>query len=289
MDYLKILQNLKTKEELDIRFSNCSKLTAPNENNLKTLLKNLKELIFQGFHSFKNQEELLTLTKNSFQLLENEIFKALVFYNSLGNNDCNDDYANEIAYKISSEFFLNLYQIQQSLLQDVEATYNGDPSAINYDEIIMFYPGLYATFVYRIAHKLDLLKIPYLPKMLSNIAKEKTSIDIHPSAIIGDGLMIDHGVGVVIGGTCVIGKKVKIYQGVTLGALSTKNRELIKNIKRHPTIEDNVTLYANATILGGDTIIKKGSTIGGNVFIVDSVEENTTVILKKQDYLYNKK
>lgn len=281
-----ILDSLKSKEELDSRFSSCDKLIVPDSNNLNVILSNIKELIFQGFHSLKSQQQLLDLINETSNLLNKEIFNAIVFFNSIGNINCDDSYAIDISKKITEEFFKSLSKIQNMLLEDVKATFEGDPAALSYDEIIMFYPGLYATFAYRIAHQLDLLNVPYLPKMISSIAKEKTAIDIHPCAIIKEGLMIDHGVGVVIGSTCEIGKNVKIYQGVTLGALSTKNREQLKNKKRHPSIEDNVTIYANATILGGDTVIKKGSTIGGNVFLINSVDENTTVILKKQDYLY---
>ena len=163
------------------------------------------------------------------------------------------------------------------LKTDIDAVYEGDPASFDYNEIIMCYPGLFAILVYRIAHILHTLNVPYLPRMLSEYAHSFTGIDIHPGATIGHHFFIDHGTGIVIGETTIIGNYVKIYQGVTLGALSIKDASSLRGVKRHPEIKDNVTIYSGASILGGNTIIGKNCVIGSNVFITSSVPDNTTV------------
>lgn len=177
--------------------------------------------------------------------------------------------------ELESRFLNHLPQIYELLIEDAEAIFRGDPAAKSVEEVIHIYPGFYATFVYRVAHAFYIFDMPILARMLSENAHSATGIDIHPGASIGRSFSIDHGTGIVIGETAMIGNNVKIYQGVTLGALSV-GKELA-DIKRHPTIEDNVVVYAGATILGGDTIIGKNSTIGGNVFITSSIPENTVV------------
>lgn len=176
----------------------------------------------------------------------------------------------DIVESIVDSFFEGLPELARALDLDVMAAYNGDPAAYSKEEIIITYPGFYAVCMYRIAHSLHQLKVPLIPRLLSEYAHEKTGIDIHPGAGIGEGFFIDHGTGVVIGETAHIGKNVKIYQGVTLGALSVKKK--MQSIKRHPTIENDVVIYANSTILGGETVIGAGSVIGGNTWIVASVE-----------------
>ena len=171
------------------------------------------------------------------------------------------------------------------LLKDVEATFNGDPASKSYEEIIMSYPGLYAIMVYRLAHELYINEIPMLPRLMSEISHSKTGIDIHPGATIGEYFFIDHGTGIVIGETTIIGSNVRIYQGVTLGALSLQNANEIRNKKRHPTIKNNVIIYANASILGGETVIGNNVVIGGNVFILSSIEDNKIVVLENKNYL----
>jgi len=163
---------------------------------------------------------------------------------------------------------------------DLEAAYRGDPSAFNRDQIVVSYPGFYAIAIHRIAHELLQLGVPVIPRMMSEYAHRHTGIDINPGAVIGDSFFIDHGTGVVIGETAVIGNNVKIYQGVTLGAMSTKGGQLLKGVKRHPTIEDNVTIYSGASILGGETIIGANSTVGSNVFITGSLPKNSKVTIK---------
>ena len=180
-----------------------------------------------------------------------------------------------------------LPNIQQMMFKDVEAGFAGDPAAKSKGEIIVSYPGLFAIFVYRIANILYKENVPMLPRMMTEYAHGKTGIDINSGATIGEYFFIDHGTGVVIGETTVIGDNVKIYQGVTLGALSTRGGQQLKNKKRHPTIEDNVTIYTGATIQGGETVIGKNVTIGGNAFITESILEGTKVSIKKQELCYN--
>ena len=186
-------------------------------------------------------------------------------------------------------FFSSLGTIQQYLVKDVEAAYNGDPAAKTRQEIIFCYPGLLAIFVYRIAHELYKMEVPLIPRIMSEYAHSHTGIDINPGAQIGEYFFIDHGTGVVIGETTIIGNNVKIYQGVTLGALSTRSGQLLRDIKRHPTIEDNVTIYSSASILGGDTVIGQGSVIGGNAFITDSVPPGTRVSVKSPELEFKPK
>jgi serine O-acetyltransferase len=174
-------------------------------------------------------------------------------------------------------FFEGITSLVQVMDRDVEAAFQGDPAAYSKEEVIITYPGFYAISIYRLANALHKLHVPLIPRLMSEYAHEKTGIDIHPGAIIDEGLFIDHGTGVVIGETSHIGKNVKIYQGVTLGALSVKKK--LQSTKRHPTIEDDVVIYANATILGGDTIVGKGSMIGGNVWITQSVSPGSIITL----------
>jgi len=177
--------------------------------------------------------------------------------------------------ELTDDFYNRLQFIYRKLMLDADAIEAGDPAAKNRDEVIRLYPGFYAISIYRIANELSQLRVPFIPRILTEMAHSKTGIDIHPNAKIGESFFIDHGTGVVIGETTIIGNFVKIYQGVTLGALSVKKE--MAETKRHPTIEDNVVIYAGATILGGRTIIGQNSTIGGNVWITKSVEPNMLV------------
>jgi serine O-acetyltransferase len=189
-----------------------------------------------------------------------------------------------LAQQKTVDMLRKLPELRYILEQDVEAAFVGDPAAKNHHEIIFCYPGLEAISVYRLAHELLLLGVPLVPRMMTEYAHSKTGIDIHPGARIGPSFFIDHGTGVVIGETCDIGKHVKLYQGVTLGALSFPRDaagNIIRGMKRHPTLEDEVVVYANATILGGDTIIGHHAVIGSNVWLTQSVEPYTVVSLEK--------
>ncbi len=192
-----------------------------------------------------------------------------------------DESNRQRAEEICGEFFEQLPRIQKLLLKDVQAGFDGDPAAQSKEEIIFSYPGLFAIFVYRIAHELYIRKVPFIPRIMTEYAHGKTGIDIHSGAQIGESFFIDHGTGIVIGETTIIGNHVKLYQGVTLGGLSTRGGQDLSGVKRHPTIEDNVTIYSNASILGGDTVIGKNSVIGGNTFITSSVPENSRVSFQR--------
>jgi serine O-acetyltransferase len=181
---------------------------------------------------------------------------------------------------VVEEFFEEMPKIRIILAKDLEAAVRGDPAAKSADEVILSYPGFQAIAVHRIAHFLWTRQVPIIPRMMSELVHSRTGIDIHPGAEIGESFFIDHGTGVVIGETTVIGKNVKLYQGVTLGALSVKKEE--GSCKRHPTIEDDVTIYANATILGGEIVIGRGSVIGGSVWITQSVPPDSKIYLKRE-------
>lgn len=182
------------------------------------------------------------------------------------------------AEEIAAAFLPRLPVIRARLAEDVEAAYEGDPAAKSYAEIVVSYPSIRAIAIYRIAHELNLLGVPILPRMMTEHAHDRTGIDMHPGAVIGRRFFIDHGTGVVIGETTEIGDNVRIYQGVTLGAKSPRHGDMLRGRKRHPTIEDDVTIYAGATILGGDTVIGRGSVIGGNVWLLESVPAGSRVI-----------
>lgn len=175
-------------------------------------------------------------------------------------------------------FLHRLIDLRQMLSRDVEAAFAGDPAAKGYDEIVVAYPSIRALAIHRIAHELYGYGVPLLPRVMSEYAHDRTGIDIHPGAQIGDRFFIDHGTGIVIGETAVIGHRVRIYQGVTIGATSIKDSSALRGKKRHPTIEDDVTIYAGATILGGDTVIGAGSVIGGNVWLTHSVPPGSRVM-----------
>ena len=188
-------------------------------------------------------------------------------------------------------FMREMPQLRNMLSKDVRAAYEGDPAAKSHDEIIFSYPGLYAVTVYRIAHQLHHQGITLIPRIMTENAHSLTGIDIHPGAHIGESFFIDHGTGVVVGETAVIGNRVRLYQGVTLGALSLPrdSAKALRSQKRHPTIEDDAIIYAGATILGGDTVIGARSVIGGNVWITDSVPPDTKVFLKRPELIFKGK
>jgi serine O-acetyltransferase len=195
-----------------------------------------------------------------------------------------DEQGKEIAISLLKEF----PKLREALASDVRAAYEGDPAARSCDEIIFSYPGLFAIAVHRIANKLYSQNTPLIPRMMSEFAHSSTGIDIHPGATIGESFFIDHGTGVVIGETTVIGKRVRIYQGVTLGALSLSKNEVekLRTMKRHPTLEDDVIVYSGATILGGDTVIGERSVIGGSVWVTTSVPPDTRVFTKKPELIF---
>jgi serine O-acetyltransferase len=211
-----------------------------------------------------------------FELLSDEIFKSFCWLCE-GQKDClNEDNCKIKAKQITLDLLENIPGLRQDLKLDIRAIFLGDPAAVNEAEIILSYPGFLAITVYRIAHYLYAKEVPLIPRLMTEIAHSQTGIDIHPGAVIGQSFCIDHGTGIVIGETAELGNNVKLYQGVTLGALSVPDRDNSKG-KRHPTLKDNIVVYAKTTILGGDTIIGENSVIGGNTWITSSVPANSKI------------
>ena len=251
----------------------------PNRESVISALNDLENVIFPGFREdsdldrdtlrFVTGERLHRIVRS----LTNEVLKAIKYICMMNNRDGSG------CYKYSEQIVLALIdeipEFRRLATGDAQAALDGDPAARSVEEIILSYPGLEALLVHRIAHFLYGKGVPIIPRIMSEYVHGRTGIDIHPGATIGEGCFIDHGTGVVIGETASIGKSVKIYQGVTLGALSVRKNMADK--KRHPTIEDGVTIYAGATILGGETVIGSGSTIGGNTWIIESVEPGSKV------------
>ena len=258
----------------------------PNRQNVVSVLSDLQSLVFPGFRTAENIDPVnikyVTGEKvnNIIANLTKEIQKALIFTIKQSKGSA-ENIAASHCFKLAEQTAVALIEeipeIRRKIKLDVIAAYNGDPAAQSNEEVILSYPGLEAILVHRIAHFLFKNGIPFIPRIMSEHVHGKTGIDIHPGASIGESFFIDHGTGVVIGETTVIGNNVKIYQGVTLGALSVKKN--LQNKKRHPTIEDDVTIYANATILGGETVIGKGSTIGGNTWVTKSIPAGTTTTI----------
>ncbi|MDR0511500.1 MAG: serine acetyltransferase [Treponema sp.] len=255
----------------------------PSRTSIENILTGLDSLLFPGFRetSELNQNNLkLVTSEKAFRLarqLIREIEKSLTFAARSGEINCESENCHDEAERLVEGFFAKLPDLRRILSLDLQANFRGDPAAKFVEEIILSYPGFQAVVVNRLAHYFYLAAVPLIPRMMSEIAHGRTGIDIHPGAHLGEAIFIDHGTGVVIGETTVIGKNVKIFQGVTLGALSVKKGE--SNRKRHPTIEDDVTIYSNATILGGETVIGKGSVIGGNVWITESVPPGSKIRL----------
>lgn len=253
----------------------------PSRESIEHLLHGLDELIFPGFR--ENEEldhdnlQLITSEKiyHLARELVREVEKSMAFSSRNGTCSCGNESCHAVAELIVDDFFDELPAIRSALALDMQATFRGDPAAKNIEEVVLSYPGFDAITVHRLAHFFWNRQVPLIPRMMSEVAHGRTGIDIHPGAAIGESFFIDHGTGVVIGETTIIGKNVKVYQGVTLGALSVKKEAADR--KRHPTIEDDVTIYSGATILGGETVIGRGCTIGGNVWITASVPPNTMV------------
>ncbi|MGN0466882.1 MAG: serine O-acetyltransferase [Lachnospiraceae bacterium] len=255
------------------------------------ILNKLRQIIFPGY--FKNKAYRIYTAKNNLTMLLEDVFYHLnkqimivLRYDKKWANATVEELSIQ-SYEICMQFFRTIPKIREYIETDVQAAYDGDPAAYNKDEIIFSYPGLYAIVVNRIAHELYNLSVPLIPRMMTEHAHSVTGIDIHPGATIGKYFFMDHGTGIVIGETTVIGEHVKVYQGVTLGALSTKGGQKLKSKKRHPTIKDNVTIYSGASILGGETVIEKNVVIGGNAFITKSIPAGTTVSVKNQESSYN--
>lgn len=259
----------------------------PNKDAVIEILDKLKKIILPGY--YKNDSfKIYTVRNNISMLLEDVIYNLIKQISIvLGNPSEESGDVQNKAENITFEFLDKIPKIREYIDTDIQAAYDGDPAAYSKDEIIFSYPGLYAILVNRIAHELYLLNVPMIPRIMTEYAHSITGIDIHPGAEIGKYFFIDHGTGIVIGETTIIGNNVKIYQGVTLGALSTRGGQKLKSKKRHPTIMDNVTIYSGASILGGDTVVGKDVVVGGNAFITKSIPNGAKVSIKSQQLRYN--
>ena len=265
----------------------------PLLESVESIIRQARSILFPGYFT---QNELASsnleycLRRETTELLKN-VSKQIVLsmqHDCLRYNQACSE-CSDLGYEKSLQFIQALPGLRSLLATDVRAGFKGDPAANSYDEIIFSYPGLFAITVFRLAHELYLLEVPLLPRMMTEYAHSLTGIDIHPGAKIGESFFIDHGTGVVVGETTEIGNRVRIYQGVTLGALSIRSETVddFRNKKRHPTIEDDVIIYSNATLLGEETVIGARSVIGGNVWITESVPEDTKVLLKRPELVYS--
>jgi serine O-acetyltransferase len=257
----------------------------PKRARVIDFIELMRKIVFPGF--FDDQPvtpenarwhigELLTKVQ---VVLREQTLQALCYKQNIGNgtaapadHDCKCN-----ANAITDAFLKTIPELRRKLALDVQAAFDGDPAANSTDEAIFSYPGIDAIFIQRAAHELYKLNVPLIPRIMTEVAHSETGVDIHPGAVIGNAFFIDHGTGVVIGETTYIGDNVRVYQGVTLGALSTKGGQSWRGMKRHPTIEDNVTIYPNATILGGETVIGAGCVVNGGAFLIHSVEPGHTV------------
>lgn len=264
----------------------------PNRDTIIHIILGLRQIMFPGYFDSERLSRTVPeyfLGHNLIKLydsLSDQIRSALM---QQAKNQADEQYIEKQVEDICIHFFSSLSRIQKLLIKDVQAAFDGDPAAKTKEEIIFCYPGLFAIFVYRMAHELYLMNVPFIPRIMSEYAHGHTGIDINPGASIGEYFFIDHGTGVVIGETTTIGNNVKVYQGVTLGALSTRSGQLLRDVKRHPTIEDHVTIYSGTSILGGETVIGKGAVIGGNAFITSSVPAGTRVSVKTPELTFTEK
>ena len=233
----------------------------PDRNAVKSILAQLHEMVFFQVAETKLDEKIPKV----YAELYSQLAKV-----------CPKEQVDELC-----KAFLNRIPAVRAMVEtDLQAAFEGDPAATGYDEIVLAYPGIYAITVYRLAHELYMLNVPLIPRMMTEAAHSTTGIDIHPGATIGSHFFIDHGTGIVVGQTTIIGDRVKLYQGVTLGGLSTRGAQSLRGKRRHPTIEDDVTIYANAAILGGETVIGHGCVVGASAFITQSIAPCTTVTVK---------
>ena len=259
-----------------------SNLKLPDKNEIISILDDLQGLFFPAyFASLDSSVSAQDFAEQRISSVSFRIRKQI----ELALKVKSKENPQENAKKITEDFISKLPTVHALLLKDVMATFEGDPAASSKEEIIFSYPGFYAIFAYRVANLLYKMGVPFVPRIMTEYAHDKTGIDINPGATIGEYFFIDHGTGIVIGETTVIGKNVKIYQGVTLGALSPRKGQSLAGVKRHPTVCDNVTIYSGASILGGDTVIGEGAIIGGNSFITESVGENSRVSTKKPELI----
>lgn len=263
---------------------NCMDRHFPSRGAIIGIIKDLRRILFpryfgdEGAVNMRPEYFIGSELTHLQETLRTQVREALLFEQPV----CIVSELNERTESIVEQFISRLPEIQRILLTDVQAAFDGDPAAQSKEEIIFSYPGFFATFVYRLAHELYVQDVPLIPRIMSEYAHDHSGVDINPGAEIDEYFFIDHATGVVIGETTKIGKHVKIYQGVTLGALSTRAGQGLRGVKRHPTIEDNVTIYSNASVLGGETVVGEGSVIAGSIFVTESVPANSRVSAEAQ-------
>ncbi len=259
----------------------------PDRDVVIDIIYKLLRVIFPGYYRdrtnrfYNIQNNLHTLMEDILFHLNEQLVIVLRYHKDY--QSATDEELAAAAQNISMAFFRQIPKIRAYVDTDLQAALDGDPATSLIDEVVIAYPGLLAVTINRLAHELYLLSVPLLPRIMTEYAHSVTGIDIHPGATIGKYFFIDHGTGIVVGETTVIGDHVKVYQNVTLGALSTRDSQKLRGTKRHPTLEDNVTIYSGASVLGGETVIGKGAVIGGNAFITKSIPAGARVSVKNQE------
>ena len=257
----------------------------PSREAVIEIIRDCQKLFFPVYYG---NRDLLKLPPEQYSaLLMEHIHEKLTAQIALTMSECEENDAR--AYDIASDFVARLPAIQEMLMKDLAANFDGDPAAYSMEEVLLSYPGMFAIFIYRIAHELYTRKVAMIPRMMSEYAHSQTGIDINPGATIGEYFFIDHGTGVVVGETSIIGDNVKLYQGATLGALSPAGMPTNPGVRRHPKVGNNVVLYANSTLLGGATEIGDNVIVGGNAFLTSSVEPDTIVSVKTPELTFRGK
>lgn len=284
-----ILKDYEKQRTIDRINERCEQ---PDKDEIIGIIDNLIKIIYPGYFrdftykSYNPGNHVATLIEDVMFRLNRQTEKALRI--DAAFEEMSEAELQRLSYDTTLKFMSRIPDVRAYLELDLQATHEGDPAAKNFDEVILSYPGLFAITVFRLAHELFLLNVPLIPRIMTEHAHSRTGIDIHPGATIGRYFFIDHGTGIVIGETTVIGDHVKIYQGVTLGALSTRGGQRLRDVRRHPTIEDNVTIYAGASILGGNTVIGRDCVIGSNAFITKSVAAGMRVSIRQQELQIDK-
>jgi serine O-acetyltransferase len=274
-------------------FEHISPVAIPSHEKIIEIVQQARRILFPGYftktrlHAANFEYYIGKETTDLYEKVTEQITMAIRHDCRRNNLPCTN--CEEQSQEMTLAFIETLPEVTAILATDIRAALAGDPATESPDEVIFSYPGLLAISVFRLAHELFRLKVPIIPRIMTEYAHSLTGIDIHPGATIGESFFIDHGTGVVIGETTVIGRNVRLYQGVTLGALSLPRDAgtRMRHKKRHPTIEDDVIVYANTTILGGDTVIGEGAVIGGNIWLTESVEAGTRVLLKRPELIYS--
>jgi len=283
-----LVENIVDGYRVDQPAASLESVPQPRRDAIIKIILMLRELLYPEYYGQRHtistaiQYHIGDLLMHLHEQLHEQIILALERRPDLHDASSIEEKADKIIY----DFLSKIPELRSTIELDVQAAFDGDPAAVNKDEILLAYPGVFAISVYRLAHELHQLSVPLIPRIMTEYAHNLTGIDIHPGASIGKYFFIDHGTGVVIGETTTIGDHVKIYQGVTLGALSTREGQNLRGVKRHPTIEDDVTVYSGTSILGGNTVIGKGATIGSNVFLTKSVPAGTKVSIKIPELMF---